>query len=82
MWSPSGRAVAITSTNMKAIWNQPLRVIGVCPRKACGRAPDDRSELLGVEQCVDEVDGETAGHDGAEDEVEHGAPHALSAQRA
>jgi hypothetical protein len=35
-----------------------------------------------MEERVDEVDGEEAGHDAAEDEVEHGAPHALSAQRA
>jgi hypothetical protein len=35
-----------------------------------------------VEKGVDEVAGETGRYDGAEDEVEHGAPHALSAKRA
>ena len=43
---------------------------------------EGRSEFLGMEKRVEEVDGETAGHDRAEDEVEHGAPHDLFAQRA
>jgi hypothetical protein len=42
--------------------------------KESGRPPgrcEERSELLGMEECIDQVDGETAGYDGAKDEVEH-----------
>jgi hypothetical protein len=54
-------------------------------RNAPAAGPDGgeaRSELLGMEERVDQVDGETAGHDTAEDEIQHWCTQALSTRRA
>jgi hypothetical protein len=40
------------------------------------------SKLLGVEKGIDEIEREARGHDAAQDEIEHGMPHAFAAQRA
>ena len=40
------------------------------------------SELLGVEKRVDEIERDGRGDDAAQDEIEHGRPHAFAAQRA
>jgi hypothetical protein len=55
------------------------------PGKERGRPQPARirgSKLLGVEKRIHEIEREARGHDAAEDEVEHGCPHAFEAQRA
>jgi hypothetical protein len=35
-----------------------------------------------MKERVEEIERESCGHDAAEDEIEHGCPHAFAAQRA